>query len=196
MTVHDVLGRNALLEDAHDETLASRPFGPRGVRRRTDRDDRLVVAKKPKRRCPLLFVDVSGYTALTERLSSLGRVGSETLTDIVNSCFDRLIEDVIDERRARTALRRRCTVYCVHRSRPPGARGRYSARDAADDPRPAGDPGTRRPGATATVDRPSSRRPPAASLVGFVDRDGAVRSRRDRSVALRGRSPCRSDRHQ
>ena len=43
----------------------------------------------------LLFVDVSGYTALTERLSALGRVGSETLTDIVNSCFERLIDNVI-----------------------------------------------------------------------------------------------------
>lgn len=43
----------------------------------------------------LLFVDVSGYTALTERLSTLGRVGSETLTDIVNTCFERLIDDVI-----------------------------------------------------------------------------------------------------
>ncbi len=43
----------------------------------------------------LLFVDVSGYTALTERLSTLGRVGSEALTDIVNRCFERLIDDVI-----------------------------------------------------------------------------------------------------
>ncbi len=43
----------------------------------------------------LLFVDVSGYTALTERLAALGRVGSETLTDIVNTCFERLIDDVI-----------------------------------------------------------------------------------------------------
>ena len=43
----------------------------------------------------LLFVDVSGYTALTEQLSTLGRVGSETLTDIVNRCFERLIDDVI-----------------------------------------------------------------------------------------------------
>ena len=42
----------------------------------------------------LLFVDVSGYTALTERLAALGRVGSETLTDIVNTCFERLIDDV------------------------------------------------------------------------------------------------------
>jgi len=43
----------------------------------------------------LLFVDVSGYTALTERLSTLGRVGSETLTDIVNTCFEGLIDEVI-----------------------------------------------------------------------------------------------------
>ena len=42
----------------------------------------------------LLFVDVSGYTALTERLSMLGRVGSETLTDIVNTCFEGLIDEV------------------------------------------------------------------------------------------------------
>ena len=40
----------------------------------------------------LVFADVSGYTALTERLATLGRVGAEMLTDTVNTCFTRLID--------------------------------------------------------------------------------------------------------
>ncbi len=196
MTVHDVLRRNALLEDAHDETL---PRDHSDLGAYVDELTATIVSSSRRNRsvdAALLFVDVSGYTALTERLSSLGRVGSETLTDIVNSCFERLIDDVIASdghvlRFGGDAL----FIAFIGPDRLERA-GRYSAGDAAHDPRPAGDPGTRRPGATVTVDRPSSRRPPAASLVGFVDRGGAVRPRRDRSVAMRGRSPCRSDRHQ
>ena len=97
----------------------------------------------------LLFVDVSGYTALTERLSTLGRVGSETLTDIVNRCFERLIDDVIAggghvlrfggdalfvaftgprrlERAADTALAMQHTIGDMPTIRAPGRRVRLS----------------------------------------------------------------------
>lgn len=40
----------------------------------------------------LVFADVSGYTALTERLATLGRVGGEMVTETVNACFTRLID--------------------------------------------------------------------------------------------------------
>jgi class 3 adenylate cyclase/predicted ATPase len=43
----------------------------------------------------VLFADVSGFTALTERLSQRGRVGSEDLTTILNASFGRLIEIVL-----------------------------------------------------------------------------------------------------
>jgi class 3 adenylate cyclase/tetratricopeptide (TPR) repeat protein len=39
----------------------------------------------------LLFADVSGYTALTERLATLGRAGAEIVTDTINACFTKLI---------------------------------------------------------------------------------------------------------
>lgn len=40
----------------------------------------------------LLFADVSGFTALSERLAKRGRVGSEELTDVVNAVFGALLE--------------------------------------------------------------------------------------------------------
>ena len=45
----------------------------------------------------LLFADVSGYTALTERLAVLGRAGAEAVTAAVNRCFELLVACVIDE---------------------------------------------------------------------------------------------------
>jgi class 3 adenylate cyclase/tetratricopeptide (TPR) repeat protein len=40
----------------------------------------------------LVFVDVSGFTALSERLAQAGRIGAEELTDTIGSCFDALLE--------------------------------------------------------------------------------------------------------
>ena len=46
----------------------------------------------------LLFADVSGYTALTERLAVLGRAGAEAVTVAVNRCFELLVGCVLDQR--------------------------------------------------------------------------------------------------
>jgi len=40
----------------------------------------------------LVFVDVSGFTALSERLAQAGRIGAEELTDTIGSCFAALLE--------------------------------------------------------------------------------------------------------
>jgi predicted ATPase/class 3 adenylate cyclase len=40
----------------------------------------------------LVFVDVSGFTALSERLARSGRIGAEELTETIGSCFDTLLE--------------------------------------------------------------------------------------------------------
>lgn len=40
----------------------------------------------------LVFVDVSGFTALSERLARAGRIGAEELTDTIGFCFDALLE--------------------------------------------------------------------------------------------------------
>jgi class 3 adenylate cyclase/tetratricopeptide (TPR) repeat protein len=41
----------------------------------------------------LAFVDISGFTALSERLSSLGRAGAEEVTDVMNATFARLLAE-------------------------------------------------------------------------------------------------------
>ena len=39
----------------------------------------------------LLSADISGFTALAERLAAIGRAGAEELTDLLNRCFDGMI---------------------------------------------------------------------------------------------------------
>ncbi len=39
----------------------------------------------------LLSADISGFTALSERLAAIGRAGAEELTDLLNHCFDDMI---------------------------------------------------------------------------------------------------------
>jgi class 3 adenylate cyclase/tetratricopeptide (TPR) repeat protein len=40
----------------------------------------------------LAFVDISGFTAMSERLSALGKAGAEEVTDVMNSTFAALLE--------------------------------------------------------------------------------------------------------
>jgi class 3 adenylate cyclase/tetratricopeptide (TPR) repeat protein len=54
------------------------------------------IARHPSRRhvdvdASMVFVDVSGFTKLSERLAQKGRVGAEELTDLIGSCFTRLL---------------------------------------------------------------------------------------------------------
>ena len=44
----------------------------------------------------LLFVDISGFTAMSEKLAGMGRIGGEKLTEIINGCFNPLLEIVFD----------------------------------------------------------------------------------------------------
>jgi class 3 adenylate cyclase/tetratricopeptide (TPR) repeat protein len=45
----------------------------------------------------LMSADLSGFTKLSERLARIGREGAEELTDVLNSCFDRMIGVVARE---------------------------------------------------------------------------------------------------
>lgn len=45
----------------------------------------------------LVFVDVSGFTRLSERLARLGPAGAEELTDLVGHCFTDLLADAYDQ---------------------------------------------------------------------------------------------------
>ncbi len=54
------------------------------------------LAQDPGRRwrqldATMVFVDVSGFTRLSERLARRGRVGAEELTDVIGSCFAELL---------------------------------------------------------------------------------------------------------
>ena len=40
----------------------------------------------------LAFVDISGFTAMSEQLSSLGRAGAEEITDVMNATFSALLD--------------------------------------------------------------------------------------------------------
>jgi len=44
----------------------------------------------------LLFADVSGFTALSERLAGLGREGAEQLTDVINRYFRRMLDIALE----------------------------------------------------------------------------------------------------
>jgi class 3 adenylate cyclase/tetratricopeptide (TPR) repeat protein len=44
----------------------------------------------------LAFIDISGFTALSERLSGLGKAGAEVLTDVIDSTFAPLLETAYD----------------------------------------------------------------------------------------------------
>src|SRR5437899_1078976 len=39
----------------------------------------------------MVFADLSGFTAMSERLSRLGRVGAEEVTDAIGACFTELL---------------------------------------------------------------------------------------------------------
>ena len=39
----------------------------------------------------LAFVDISGFTAMSEKLSALGRAGAEQVTDVMNATFASLV---------------------------------------------------------------------------------------------------------
>ena len=40
----------------------------------------------------LAFVDISGFTAMSERLAKLGKAGAEEVTDVMNATFSALLE--------------------------------------------------------------------------------------------------------
>lgn len=44
----------------------------------------------------LAFVDLSGFTAMSERLARHGKAGAEELTDVINATFDRLLRVAYD----------------------------------------------------------------------------------------------------
>ncbi len=73
------------------ETLAS--YTPALITRRLAVDPTPITAPASERfPAAVLFADISGFTALTERLAQRGPAGAEELTQLLNTYFDQLIQ--------------------------------------------------------------------------------------------------------
>ena len=77
----------------HEESEFLRPYVPRLVvewlRNTPDAMHREVEAS-------LVFVDISGFTALTERLARKGKVGAELMRDTLDGVFRALLDEAYD----------------------------------------------------------------------------------------------------
>jgi class 3 adenylate cyclase/tetratricopeptide (TPR) repeat protein len=62
------------------------------VRRFVERHEPLGAAESERFPAAVLFADISGFTALTERLAGTGPSGVEALTELLNDCFGELVE--------------------------------------------------------------------------------------------------------
>ena len=72
------------------ETLTS--YVPTLISRRLAIDPMPIDSPASERfAAAVLFADISGFTALTERLAQQGPAGAEELTHLLNTYFDRLI---------------------------------------------------------------------------------------------------------
>ena len=67
-------------------------FVPGHVLARLERDDHLVAEVEGT----LCFIDISGFTALSERLAARGRVGAEELTEVLGRVFGDMLDLVAD----------------------------------------------------------------------------------------------------
>jgi class 3 adenylate cyclase len=66
------------------------------ARRLVGRHEPLHEPEDEQLTAAVLFADISGFTALTERLAQTGRGGVEELTELLNGCFGQLVRLVAD----------------------------------------------------------------------------------------------------
>jgi class 3 adenylate cyclase len=79
--------------DADGDALELASYVPALVARRfADRLEPLVEPECERFPAAVLFADISGFTALTERLAGTGPNGVEELTELLNDCFGELVE--------------------------------------------------------------------------------------------------------
>ena len=76
-------------ERAADQSERLRPYVPRlsidWLRSQADEELQNIEAT-------VAFVDVSGFTALTERLAARGKIGAEEVSDLIGGCFAELLD--------------------------------------------------------------------------------------------------------
>jgi hypothetical protein len=79
--------------DADGDPVELASYVPALVARRfADRREPLVEPESERFPAAVLFADISGFTALTERLAGTGPNGVEELTELLNDCFGELVE--------------------------------------------------------------------------------------------------------
>jgi class 3 adenylate cyclase len=100
-------------EDAARSDALLMPYLPRLVRAWSTEPD------APRARAldgSLVSVDISGFTALAERLSAKGKAGAEELVQRISACFDRLID--VAERHGGDVLKFRGDATATRSARP------------------------------------------------------------------------------
>jgi class 3 adenylate cyclase/tetratricopeptide (TPR) repeat protein len=79
--------------DADGDLIELASYVPALVARRfAERHEPLVEPESERFPAAVLFADISGFTALTERLAGSGANGVEELTELLNDCFGKLVE--------------------------------------------------------------------------------------------------------
>ena len=79
----------------------------------------------------LAFIDISGFTAMSERLSSRGRAGAEEVTGVMNATFEALLTVAYARRRRFAEVRRRRAPPPLRRRRSRTASCACGLRDAS-----------------------------------------------------------------
>jgi class 3 adenylate cyclase len=81
----------------HREPLAFSSYvAALAARRLVGRHEPLAEPEGERLAAAVLFADISGFTALTERLARTGPGGLEELTELLNGCFGQLVQLVVD----------------------------------------------------------------------------------------------------
>ena len=63
----------------------------------------------------MAFVDISGFTAMSEKLATQGKAGAEQVTEVMNATFDALLGVAYDGRRRTAEVRRRRSARVLRR---------------------------------------------------------------------------------
>ena len=107
------------------EPLSFAPYVPRIVREWLNSPDPTSMHQSIEGTA--VFVDVSGFTRMSERMARLGKVGAEEVTGIIGDTFSQLLEEayVYGTTHAPTLLlQRRALQPTVHSDQPDGRRRR------------------------------------------------------------------------
>ena len=69
----------------------------------------------------LVFVDISGFTRLSEKLARRGRIGAEVLTEVLSAVFGRMLALAYERGGGAPEVRGRCAAPDLPQRRPRGA---------------------------------------------------------------------------